>query len=196
MFPTSWESLSASSSRTADGSPASAPFLIRRQPRGVVVHCPFCRHTDSRVVDSRLVDDGAAIRRRRQCSECGRRFTTTESAGLTVIKRSGVTEPFSRTKVLVGVRKACQGRPVDEDALAVLAQRVEEVVRSTGAAEIDAHEVGLAVLGPLRELDEVAYLRFASVYQNFETLEDFEAAIALLRLDRSHAESPSVNTTT
>ena len=196
MFPTSWESLSASSSRTADGSPASAPFLIRRQPRGVVVHCPFCRHTDSRVVDSRLVDDGAAIRRRRQCSECGRRFTTTESAGLTVIKRSGVTEPFSRTKVLVGVRKACQGRPVDEDALAVLAQRVEEVVRSTGAAEIDAHEVGLAVLGPLRELDEVAYLRFASVYQNFETLEDFEAAIALLPLDRSHAESPSVNTTT
>ncbi|MDO5626719.1 MAG: transcriptional regulator NrdR [Mobilicoccus sp.] len=147
------------------------------------MHCPFCRHTDSRVVDSRLVDDGGVIRRRRQCPSCSRRFTTTESASLTVIKRSGVTEPFSRTKVLVGVRKACQGRPVDEDALALLAQQVEESVRSTGSAEIDAHEVGLAVLGPLRRLDEVAYLRYASVYQNFETLEDFESAIALLRLD-------------
>ena len=152
------------------------------------MHCPFCRYSDSRVIDSRLVDDGVVIRRRRQCPECGRRFTTTESACLTVIKRSGVTEPFSRTKVLVGVRKACQGRPVDEDALAFLAQQVEEAVRSTGQAEIDAHDVGLAVLGPLRKLDEVAYLRFASVYQNFETLEDFEAAIALLRLDRSTRE--------
>jgi len=160
------------------------------------VHCPFCRHTDSRVVDSRLVDDGAVIRRRRQCASCGRRFTTTESAGLTVIKRSGVTEPFSRTKVLVGVRKACQGRPVDEDALALLAQQVEEVVRSSGQAEINAHEVGLAVLGPLRALDEVAYLRFASVYQNFETLEDFEAAIALLRLDRSSQSEAASATTT
>lgn len=155
------------------------------------MHCPFCRHTDSRVVDSRLVDDGVVIRRRRQCPECGRRFTTTESAALTVIKRSGATEPFSRTKVLVGVRKACQGRPVDEDALAMLAQQVEETVRSSGQAEIDAHEVGLAVLGPLRDLDEVAYLRFASVYQNFETLEDFEAAIALLRLDADVSPPPT-----
>ncbi|WP_040161865.1 transcriptional regulator NrdR [Mobilicoccus massiliensis] len=155
------------------------------------MHCPFCRHTDSRVVDSRLADEGVVIRRRRQCGACGRRFTTTESAGLTVIKRSGVTEPFSRTKVVVGVRKACQGRPVDEDALAYLAQQVEETVRSTGQAEIDAHEVGLAVLGPLRQLDEVAYLRFASVYQNFETLEDFEAAIALLRLDRDAGPRPA-----
>ncbi|GMA39257.1 transcriptional regulator NrdR [Mobilicoccus caccae] len=154
------------------------------------MHCPFCRNTDSRVVDSRLVDDGLVIRRRRLCPECGRRFTTTESSSLTVIKRSGVTEPFSRTKVLVGVRKACQGRPVDEDALALLAQQVEEAVRSTGQAEIDAHEVGLAVLAPLRALDEVAYLRFASVYQNFETLEDFEAAIALLRLDEPTAAPP------
>ena len=148
------------------------------------MHCPFCRHTDSRVMDSRATDDGSSIRRRRQCPECGRRFTTVETASLSVVKRSGATEPFSRAKVLVGVRKACQGRPVTEDDLALLAQRVEETIRSQGSAEIDAHEVGLAVLEPLRELDEVAYLRFASVYQAFDSLEDFESAITLLRAER------------
>ena len=149
------------------------------------MHCPFCRHTDSRVVDSRATDDGTAIRRRRQCPDCGRRFSTVETAGLSVVKRSGVTEPFSRAKVVVGVRKACQGRPVREDDLALLAQRVEEAVRAQGVAEVDAHEVGLAILGPLRELDEVAYLRFASVYQAFDSLEDFEAAITILRAERA-----------
>jgi transcriptional repressor NrdR len=106
-----------------------------------------------------------------------------ETASLTVIKRSGATEPFSRAKVVAGVRKACQGRPVSEDDLARLAQRVEEAVRAGGAAELDAHEVGLAILGPLRELDEVAYLRFASVYRGFESLADFEAEITLLRAE-------------
>lgn len=148
------------------------------------MHCPFCRHTDSRVIDSRTADDGTAIRRRRQCPECGRRFTTLESASLSVVKRSGASEPFSRSKVLIGVRKACQGRPVTEDDLAVLAQKVEETIRSQGTAEVEAHEVGLAVLEPLRELDEVAYLRFASVYQAFESLEDFESAITLLRVEQ------------
>ena len=151
------------------------------------MHCPFCRHDDSRVVDSRATEDGAAIRRRRQCPECGRRFTTVETASLTVVKRSGATEPFSRSKVLVGVRKACQGRPVTEDELAVLAHRVEEALRATGSAELEAHEVGMAILGPLRELDEIAYLRFASVYRSFETLDDFEAEISLLRAERSIA---------
>lgn len=145
------------------------------------VHCPFCRHPDSRVVDSRTADDGTAIRRRRQCPHCSRRFTTLENASLTVIKRSGVTEPFSRDKVIAGVRKACQGRPVTEDALAQLGQRVEEAVRATGSAELSTHDVGLAILGPLRELDVVAYLRFASVYRAFDSLEDFEAAIEELR---------------
>ena len=148
------------------------------------MHCPFCRHTDSRVIDSRTADDGTAIRRRRHCPECGRRFTTLESASLSVVKRSGASEPFSRSKVLIGVRKACQGRPVTEDDLAVLAQKVEETIRSQGTAEVEAHEVGLAVLEPLRELDEVAYLRFASVYQAFESLEDFESAITLLRVEQ------------
>lgn len=145
------------------------------------MRCPFCRHTDSRVVDSREVDEGQAIRRRRSCSVCGRRFTTSESIVLAVVKRSGVTEQFSRDKVVRGVRRACQGRPVDDDALQLLAQRVEESIRSVGVAEVPSHEVGLAILGPLRELDTVAYLRFASVYRAFSSIEDFEKEIHDLR---------------
>ena len=151
------------------------------------MHCPYCRHTDSRVVDSRASDDGTSIRRRRSCPECGRRFTTSETVTLTVTKRNGVTEPFRRDKVVTGVRKACQGRPVSEDDLALLAQNVEEAVRASGAAEIASHDVGLAILGPLRQLDEIAYLRFASVYRAFDDLEDFEHEIALLRAERDLA---------
>jgi len=136
------------------------------------------------VVDSRLSDDGSSIRRRRQCTECGRRFSTVETASLSVSKRSGVVEPFSRSKVISGVRKACQGRPVTDDDLAKLAQEVEESIRASGAAEIDANDVGLAILEPLRRLDLVAYLRFASVYQAFESLEDFEKSIKELRRAR------------
>ena len=145
------------------------------------MRCPYCRHADSRVVDSREADDGQLIRRRRSCPECGKRFTTVEEAVLAVVKRSGVTEPFSRTKIIGGVRKACQGRPVDDDSLALLAQRVEETVRAKGAAEIPSHDVGLAILGPLRDLDEIAYLRFASVYRSFDSLADFEREIDTLR---------------
>ena len=145
------------------------------------MHCPFCRHEDSRVVDSRSLDDGSAIRRRRQCQACGKRFTTMETTALTVVKRSGVAEPFDRSKVINGVRKACQGRPVTSDDLAMLAQEVEETVRATGNAEVDAHDVGLAILDPLRRLDQVAFLRFASVYRDFESLDDFEEAIADIR---------------
>ncbi len=157
------------------------------------MHCPFCRHPDSRVVDSRTSDDGSSIRRRRQCPSCNRRFTTVETTSLSVVKRSGATEPFSRDKIAGGVRKACQGRPVSEDDLALLAQKVEETLRSSGSAEIDAYEIGLAILGPLRELDEVAYLRFASVYQAFDSLEDFEAAITVLRAERAEREGDEVD---
>ena len=136
------------------------------------MYCPYCKHTDSRVVDSRTTDDGAAIRRRRQCTSCARRFTTVETTTISVIK------------IAAGVRKACQGRPVGEDDLAKLAQEVEELIRARGLAEINAHEVGLTILEPLSKLDAVAYLRFASVYQAFENLEDFEEAIARLREDR------------
>lgn len=151
---------------------------------GAVMHCPFCRNPDSRVVDSRETDEGQAIRRRRSCPECGRRFTTVETAVLAVVKRSGVTEPFSREKVIKGVRRSCQGRQVDDDALNLLAQQVEDAVRATGSAEVPSHDVGLAILGPLRELDEVAYLRFASVYRSFSSAEDFEREIEALRAQR------------
>jgi len=99
------------------------------------------------------------------------------------MKRNGITEPFSRDKIVTGVRKACQGRPVTDTDLALLAQRVEESIRATGASQIDANDIGLAILPPLRDLDEVAYLRFASVYQGFDSLDDFEAAITLLRVE-------------
>jgi transcriptional repressor NrdR len=158
------------------------------------VNCPFCRYEDSRVIDSRPSDEGSSIRRRRECTQCGSRFSTSETAVLSIIKRSGATEPFSREKVINGVRKACQNRPVDDDDLALLAMRVEEALRSTGQAEIEAQEVGMAILPPLRELDEVAYLRYASVYRNFSSLEDFEGEIALLRalpIEKSEIESES-----
>ncbi|MET9213937.1 MULTISPECIES: transcriptional regulator NrdR [unclassified Nocardia] len=151
------------------------------------MHCPYCRHPDSRVVDSREVEEGTAIRRRRSCPSCGRRFTTVETAILSVVKRSGVTEPFSREKVIVGVRRACQGREVDDDALNLLAQQVEDAVRAKGSPEVPSHEVGLAILGPLRDLDEVAYLRFASVYRSFTSAADFEREITEMRKARAAA---------
>ena len=148
-------------------------------------------------MDSRTADDGAAIRRRRACPSCGRRFTTQETVILMVGKRSGATEPFTREKIVKGVRRACQGRPVTEDQLAILAQQVEDEMRSRGCAEVPSHEVGLAILRPLRELDEVAYLRFASVYRGFESLMDFEDEIAALRSahngagrDGAHVSAP------
>ena len=126
------------------------------------MHCPFCRHDGSRVVDSRTSEDGTSIRRRRECPKCGRRFTTIETASLSVHKRSGAVEPFSRDKVVTGVRRACQGRPVSDGDLALLAHKVEESIRATGQALVESHDVGLAILGPLRDLDEVAYLRFGT----------------------------------
>lgn len=154
------------------------------------MHCPYCRHTDSRVLDSRVFDDGTAVRRRRQCPKCERRFTTAEQMQLMVEKRSGVAEPFNREKAISGVRKACKGRPVAEDQLARLGQSVETTLRASGQCDIPADEVGLAILKPLRELDQVAYLRFASVYRHFQSAEDFLAEIDALRHVSPHGESP------
>lgn len=113
---------------------------------------------------------------------CERKFTTIEQVMLTVVKRSGVVEPFSRDKVIRGVSKACEGRPVTQAQLAALAQRVEESLRASGQAEIPAEQIGVAILGPLEELDSVAYLRFASVYKNYESVDDFQREIDALRL--------------
>jgi len=145
------------------------------------MHCPYCRHSDSRVLDSREAEDGSSIRRRRECKECSRRFTTLEQMQLVVVKRSGVVEPFSREKVVGGVRKACKGRPVTEAQLAKLGQQVEESIRASGQAEVPADQVGVAILGPLKQLDPVAYLRFASVYKNYTSVDDFETEILRLR---------------
>ncbi|MBE6477040.1 MAG: transcriptional repressor NrdR [Propionibacteriaceae bacterium] len=145
------------------------------------MRCPYCHTCDSRVLDSRVAEGGASIRRRRQCLACERRFTTIERMQLVVVKKSGVVEPFTRDKVISGVRKACKGRPVTEAQLARLGQQVEESLRASGMAEIPSDQVGVAILGPLSELDPVAYLRFASVYQHFQCVEDFLAEIAKLQ---------------
>ena len=145
------------------------------------MYCPFCHKDQSKVIDSRTIESGATIRRRRECTSCGGRFTTVEKALLIVVKRNGLTEPFSRDRVIVGVKRACQGRDVSGDALKRLAQTVEESVRSHGGSQVHANDIGLAILDPLRELDEVAYLRFASVYKSFESAEDFESEIRMMR---------------
>lgn len=154
--------------------------------------CPMCHKADSRVIDSRTAEEGLSIRRRRECSSCGHRYTTMEAPVLMVSKRSGVTEPFSRDKVIRGVRRACQGRDISSDALHLLAHKVELAVRAKGVTEVAAHAVGLAILEPLRELDEVGYLRFASVYKSFQSADDFEAEIRSMRKDGVHAASAAM----
>jgi transcriptional repressor NrdR len=146
------------------------------------VRCPWCAGVDDKVVDSRLADEGAAIRRRRECLQCGRRFTTyerVEEVALLVVKRSGDTEPFQRTKVVAGIRAASKNRPVTDSSIEAVAVSVEEAVRLLGPAPT-SHQIGLATLERLRHLDEVAYLRFASVYKGFEDVGDFEREVGLL----------------
>ncbi len=141
-------------------------------------------------MDSRTVDHGVAIRRRRECNKCATRFTTLERSILLVTKRNGVTEEFSRDKLIKGVRRACQGREVSDDALKVLAQQVEQSIRAQHGSQVQANDIGLAILDPLRTLDEVAYLRFASVYKSFSSADDFEREIATLRAHR-YGETPA-----
>lgn len=146
------------------------------------VRCPWCAADDDRVVDSRLTDEGAAIRRRRECLGCGRRFTTFERVDeqpLWVVKRSGQREPFDRSKLIAGVQAACKNRPVTPEMLQELAQRVEEALRGV-SPEPTSQQVGVAVLDQLKTLDDVAYLRFASVYKGFEDAGDFAREAGLL----------------
>jgi len=146
------------------------------------VRCPSCLHADDRVVDSREVEQGAAIRRRRECLACGSRFTTFErsaGSGLVVAKRSGQREVFDREKVAAGVRAACKNRPVDQVQLDALVDAVGDQIRRSGP-EITSQAIGVAVLDRLRELDDVAYLRFASVYKGFEDADDFAREVGLL----------------
>jgi transcriptional repressor NrdR len=133
-------------------------------------------------VDSRLAEEGGAIRRRRECLGCGRRFTTferVEGAPLWVVKRSGEREPFDRAKIVLGVRSACKGRPITDAQMEDLAQRVEDALRSE-SPEPTSQQVGVTVLEQLQALDEVAYVRFASVYKGFEDIGDFQREVAVL----------------
>jgi len=146
------------------------------------VRCPWCQSLDDKVVDSRLAEEGGAIRRRRECLSCNRRYTTyerLEEAPLWVVKRGREREPFDRAKLVAGVRAATKNRPVSEVQLEELAQQVEEALRGEGV-ELTSEQIGRAVLERLRELDEVAYLRFASVYKGFEDVGDFEREVGLL----------------
>ena len=145
------------------------------------MQCPFSKQGSSKVVDSRTSDDKTSIRRRRECEVCFKRFTTMETSSLTVKKKNGVVEPFNREKIIQGVRKACHGRPVEKDDLKLLAHEVEDKIRSLGMAQVEAHDIGRAILEPLMKLDVVAYLRFASVYSQFNSIEDFEEEIARLK---------------
>jgi transcriptional repressor NrdR len=162
----------------------SASGGVRRE-RGTTVssvRCPACRAEDTKVVDSRAAQDGAAIRRRRACPVCGYRFTTferMEEVALIVLKRSGEREPFSRSKLVAGLRAAAKGRPVTVDELETLATSVEDALRLDGP-EVPSARIGLMVLDALRQLDEVAYLRFASVYKGFDEAADFQRELTLL----------------
>jgi transcriptional repressor NrdR len=147
------------------------------------MRCPQCRADDTKVIDSREAEDGTAIRRRRSCVSCSHRFTTyerLEEVPLTVSKSNGSREPFDRTKVIAGLSAACKGRPVTTDQIELLADAIEEHVRVQGP-EVTTAEIGLEVLDRLRGLDEVAYLRFASVYKDFDAAADFQRELVLLK---------------
>lgn len=141
------------------------------------MQCPFCKYKNTKVIETRSSEDGFLIKRRRMCENCGKRFTTEESFPLVVRKRGGRTELFDRQKVILGVKKSCQGRPISDEQMSALGLAVERKLRATGQAEIPSSEIGKAILEPLRDLDFVSYLRFASVYQEFETLDDFKKVI-------------------
>jgi transcriptional repressor NrdR len=147
------------------------------------VRCPYCEGEEDKVVDSRLAEDGRAIRRRRECLECTRRYTTFERAEevpLLVSKRNGVEEPFDLDKVIEGIRRACKNRPVTPAEVTSLAEDVEEAMRADTRRPVPSADIGREVLERLRDLDDVAYLRFASVYKDFQELNDFEREVGLL----------------
>jgi transcriptional repressor NrdR len=157
------------------------------------MRCPWCAHAEDKVVDSRAAEEGGAIRRRRECLGCGRRFTTferVEEAGLVVVKRDGGKEPFDRSKVVGGIMKATKNRPVSEEQVTRLAERVEEKLRRK-APVVTSQEVGIEILSLLRRLDDVAYMRFASVYKDFQELTDFERELGMLLQKK---ESPAKRT--
>ncbi|HZD17448.1 MAG TPA: transcriptional regulator NrdR [Actinomycetota bacterium] len=157
------------------------------------MRCPWCGHTEDKVVDSRPAERGEAIRRRRECLSCRRRYTTyerVEELGLMVVKRDGTREPWSREKMVAGIQKAIVNRPVTAQQVSRVADRIEERLRRRGP-EITSQEVGVEVLRNLQKLDQVAYLRFASVYKDFQEISDFERELGLLLPKRVAAKRTS-----
>ncbi len=145
--------------------------------------CPFCGYSDSKVIDSRSAENGQVIRRRRECKSCGKRFTTFEKFEqfpVAVIKRNGDKEPYRREKILVGLRKAFEKRPVTSKQIEDLAYDIEAELRAEGKREVPSSLVGMAVLKKLKEMDEVAYLRFASVYKDFKDITEFQSELGQL----------------
>jgi transcriptional repressor NrdR len=152
------------------------------------MRCPWCGHAEDKVVDSRPADRETAIRRRRQCLSCGRRFTTferLEQLGITVVKRDGSTEPYLRDKVLAGIRKAIVNRPIAEEQVRAALDRVEERLRRRGP-QVSSEQVGIEVLAQLAKLDQVAYMRFASVYKDFQEVRDFQRELGALQKKDGH----------
>ncbi len=146
------------------------------------MHCPVCRADDTKVVDSRLAEEGSAVRRRRHCLSCAHRFTTFERVDevpLVVVKGDGRSQPFDRGKIVAGIAAATKGRNVDAGLIEHVAETIEDAVRLQGS-EVTSAQIGVAVLDRLRTIDEVAYLRFASVYKNFDAAADFHREIELL----------------
>jgi transcriptional repressor NrdR len=151
------------------------------------VRCPVCQRADSKVVDSRETEDGDTIRRRRECLECGRRFTTyerVEEVMPMVVKKDDRREPWDRDKVAAGIRKACEKRPVPADTIDEAVSRVERSVQESGAREVASSAIGEAVMACLKNLDDVAYVRFASVYKSFRDIEEFMSALESISKER------------
>ena len=152
------------------------------------MHCPFCAADDTKVIDSRLVAEGDAVRRRRECQACGERFTTFETAELVMprlIKRDGTREPFDDEKLKLSLTKALEKRPVSVDQIESALNHIKHRVRSTGERELPSLQVGEEVMTELRQLDPVAYVRFASVYRDFQDVNEFTAEIQKLYTDQS-----------
>ena len=153
--------------------------------------CPYCNHPDTRVIDSRPAEDGSAIRRRRSCDECGKRFTTyekVETIPLIIIKKDNNREQYNRSKIERGIIRACYKRPVSAEAILKAVERIEIKIFNLEAKEVSSTDVGEIVMDELKELDEVAYVRFASVYREFKDVNTFMDEIKKMMLDRSKGD--------
>ncbi len=156
----------------------------------VLMRCPYCGSTDNRVIDSRFVSADNSIRRRRICNSCKRRFTTYEKVytiEITVIKRSGIREPFDKNKVLNGILKACEKRPISRERMEEIADKIEKKLIAQNKKEVTSKKIGEMVMNELFKLDPVAYIRFASVYNNFDSPDEFRKVALLIKKGRKNA---------